>query len=47
MSLYASHCKSARREALLKKKSKFKGPTVVSRIGWRTAQPGSPQTAAK
>ncbi len=40
MSLHATNCKNARREALLKKKSKFRPPSVINRIGWRAPQPG-------
>lgn len=35
MSLHATHLKDLRRAALLKKKSRFKPPAVVNRVGWR------------
>ena len=38
MSLHASNLRNLRRAALLKKKSRFKPPSVINRIGWRAPQ---------
>lgn len=38
MNQHASNLKSLRRAALLKKKSRFKPPSVINRIGWRAPQ---------
>ena len=40
MNLHVNHAKSLRRELLLKKKSRFKPPSVISRVGWRSPQSG-------
>ena len=47
MCLHASNCKNARLESLLRKKSKFRPPSAINRIGWRAPRPGETQGASE